>query len=40
MEMLQVSFKKQLFGRINTKVLFLMTLISLTCFVSHAQRGC
>jgi len=40
MEMFHLSFEKQLFRQMTFfKVLFLLTMIGLSSFVSHAQRG-
>src|SRR5690606_22228211 len=37
--MYRLSFKIQLFGQMKLKVIFLMTMIGLSSFISNAQRG-
>ncbi|MGJ8591076.1 MAG: OmpH family outer membrane protein [Aquaticitalea sp.] len=39
LKMCYLTLKKQLFGQIKFKVLFLMTMLGLSSFVSNAQRG-
>ena len=39
LKMYHLTFKKQLFGQMNFKVLFLLTMIGLSSFVTNAQRG-